>query len=278
MPAVAGLPNNNAIAASAVDFTEYTYENLEYIVDEDETIIITDCDESATEVVIPAEIDGLSVTSIGDMAFYGCSRLTDITIPDSITSIGDSAFYDCLRLTDITIPDSVTSIEKSVFYNCSGLVEINIPDSVISIGDYAFSGCSNLADITIPDNVTSICCFSGCTSLTSITIPDSVTSIGSAAFVDCSNLKDVTILNPNCEIHGSSSTICNYYSENGYCYFNGTIHGYENSTAQAYAEKYGYKFEPLGDAPATADGDANGDGRIDVFDLCLLKQMLIQKK
>ena len=60
-----------------------------------------------------------SVTSIGKWAFYRCSGLTSVTIPNSVTSIGDEAFSDCSYLTSITIPNSVTSIGNGAFYECS---------------------------------------------------------------------------------------------------------------------------------------------------------------
>ena len=136
-------------------------------------------------------------TSIGDYAFYNCSGLTNVTIPDSVTNIGHKAFNGCSRLTSLTIPDSLTSIGDSAFYNCSSLTSITIPDSVTSIGDKAFYNCSGLTCIAIPDGVTSIgdSTFHGCGGLTSIIIPDSVTSIGSSAFCNCSSLTSITIPN-----------------------------------------------------------------------------------
>ena len=133
-----------------------------------------------------------SVTSIGSWAFYDCTSLTSITIPQ-ITSIGDYAFYYCRSLTSITIPNSVTSIGSSAFTYCSGLTSITIPNSVTTIGDRAFYYCSSLTSVTIGNSVTSIGdkAFYGCSSLTSITIPNSVTSIGSAAFSGCSGLTSI---------------------------------------------------------------------------------------
>ena len=103
--------------------------------------------------VIPT--DG-SVTSIGNAAFYNCSGLTSITIPDSVTSIGNAAFYNCSGLTSVTIGNSVTSIGYSAFSGCSGLTSVVIPNSVTSIGGYAFEDCSGLTSITIGNGVTSI--------------------------------------------------------------------------------------------------------------------------
>ena len=138
-----------------------------------------------------------SVTSIGDRAFYGHSRLTSVTIPNSVTSIGKSAFEGCSGLTSVTIGNSVTSIGEEAFYDCSGLTSVTIGNSVKFIGYAAFQYCSRLTSVTIPNSVTSIGedAFCDCSGLTSVTIGNSVKFIGQEAFCCCSGLTSVTIPN-----------------------------------------------------------------------------------
>ena len=121
-------------------------------------------------VIIPEKINDINVVSISDSAFYDCTSLTSVTIPDSVTSIGDWAFAYCSSLTSVTIGDSVTSIGDSAFQCCTNLTSITIGDSVTSIGSSAFYYCSSLTSVTIGDSVTSIGdnAFSRCTSLTTI--------------------------------------------------------------------------------------------------------------
>lgn len=135
-----------------------------------------------------------SVTSINEKAFYGCSALISITIPNSVTSIGNGAFLGCSGLISVRIGNSVTSIGQGAFSECSNLTSLTIPNSVTYIGPVAFAR-SGLTSITIPDKITTIeyQTFAGCSNLTSVTIPNSVTSIGSYAFNDCKNLKAVDI-------------------------------------------------------------------------------------
>jgi hypothetical protein len=70
-------------------------------------------------------------------AFYGCTGLTTITIPNSVTSIGESAFYGCTGLTTITIPNSVTSIEAGAFSGCTRLTSISSSPALATDLKYA---------------------------------------------------------------------------------------------------------------------------------------------
>ena len=179
-------------------------------------------------------------------AFYNCSKLTSVAIPESVTSIGEYAFYNCNSLTSVSIPESVTNIGEYTFYNCRGLTSVTIPNSVTSIGNSAFLSCSKLTEInvesansaytsengvlfnkdkttivcypigktettyTIPESVTNIgeYTFYNCSNLTSITIPNSVTSIGDNAFSGCSGLTSVTIPNSVTSIGDSAFEGC----------------------------------------------------------------------
>ena len=103
---------------------------------------------SAVEVIIPSkDANGNSVTSIGGEAFFDCSQLTRVTIPDSVTSIGELAFSGCYGLTSVTMPDSVTSIGVGAFGRCSGLTSVTIGNNVEEIGSDAFYGCTSVNDV-----------------------------------------------------------------------------------------------------------------------------------
>ena len=138
---------------------------------------------------------GNKITLIGSFSFSKCSDLTSVAIPDSVTRIESGAFSYCSSLASITIPDSVTSIGDHAFWDCSSLTSVTIPNSLEIISSYAFGWCENLKTVTIPDTVTRIDAgaFFVCDSLMSVTIPDSVTTIGNNAFNNCRNLMSVTL-------------------------------------------------------------------------------------
>ncbi len=207
-----------ACAETGTKYGDYLY----YTINGDKTAVtITDCSVFATEIEIPAEINGLPVTSIGKKAFLYCPHLTSITIPNSVTSIGNFAFSECTGLTSIIIGNSVKSIGEYAFSDCNSLTSIIIPDSVTNIDSSAFFNTEYYkdstnwengvlyignhlikadsdtisSDYTIKDGTKTIACgaFEGCDGLESVIIGDSVTSIGQNAFSWNESLKSVTI-------------------------------------------------------------------------------------
>ena len=176
-----------------------------------------------TDITSFAEFVNFSgISLLADSTFYGCSSLTEITLPAGVTSIGNHAFNGCKLLARVLNLENtkVTKIGNGVFNGCATLAEVSLPASLTSIGPYAFQGCSSLirvvnfentqltsiydrafevcsslAEITLPAGVTSIgnYAFNGCTSLAGITLPASLTSIGDYAFRNCTSLAGITL-------------------------------------------------------------------------------------
>lgn len=124
-----------------------------------------------------------TVTSIGDGAFYNCSRLASVFIPNSVNSIGNLAFSKCGNLLSMTIPNSVTKIGESAFVDCSSLSFVNLGNSVAEIANSTFENC-NLASVVLPPSVEAVgkSAFAGNSGLNSIAMGCNVESIGDNAF------------------------------------------------------------------------------------------------
>ena len=173
-----------------INFTNYTSNPLSYA----HHLMLNGTE--IKDLVIPN-----SVSSIGILAFYGCTGLTSVTIPTSVTTIGNYAYGNCSGLTSVTIGNSVTSIGDYAFSGCSGLTSVTINSDVILSKSYSSNSSlknifgSQVEEYIIGDNVTAIGynAFYGCKGLTSVIIGNSVTTIGSSAFSGCSGLTSVTI-------------------------------------------------------------------------------------
>ena len=185
-----------AQAEESKTYGDFTYEEAK------DGITITKYKGDKKKVVIPDKINGTEVISIGDSAFWNCSSLTSITIPEGVTSIGDFAFDLCLNLTSITLPNSLTCI-GSYGFATTDLTSITIPENVRSIGCEAFFSCDKLKKVVLPEGITRISSktFAMCSNLTDITIPDSVTSIDEGAFCGCDKLDSIVIPDSVIEIY-----------------------------------------------------------------------------
>ena len=171
---------------------------LKYQVKEDGTCTILGlADESVTELVIPAQIDGYTVSEIGQSAFRECGELTSVTFGEGseLKTIGSYAFYQCDSLESIAIPDSVTSIGSyafaGLFMTLSNLT-FGQESRLESIGAYAFYKCDSLTQISIPSSVTYIggCAFKDCYDLATIVLPETAIEIESEAFANTACLNN----------------------------------------------------------------------------------------
>ena len=171
-----------------------TQDGFEYLI-EGELVTVTGYTGSATELEIPAEIEGLPVTKIGDYAFLGKTAITSIKIPDSVSEIGVGAFYMCTKLAEIDLGQGVETIGDDAFNSCKSLLSLTLPDSARSIGNWAFKYCEGLKTVDLGNGLETIGneAFYDCMALTEITVPDSVTSIGNWAFDFCETLKTVNL-------------------------------------------------------------------------------------
>ena len=92
-------------------------------------------------------------SSIGDYAFWGCSKLKEANIvyPKSVKTIGEGAFRDCTSLEGYTIPDHITSVGNSAFMNCKMMKSVVVKPSVVSIGNFAFNGCIAMTGVVFEE-------------------------------------------------------------------------------------------------------------------------------
>lgn len=161
-----------------------------------------------TAVSIESEIGGDSVTAIGEKAFYNCSSLVSVSLPNSIESIETRAFEECSSLSSVVLPDSIRSIGENAFSGCV-LTSITIPNSLTDLGKGAFSE-NKIEKVTIPGNIKNLGtdCFYGNSSLTDVEIQNGVTTISEYCFARCTNLKNVSIPNTVVSIESKAFYEC----------------------------------------------------------------------
>lgn len=212
------VPVGSEGPAPAYDF-EYNIE--------DGGVVITGYHGDDECVVIPAEIDGLPVRTIGLMAFTSLD-ISGVIIPDSVTTIEFFSFFECCSLEYVSIPSSVENIvgnficcekldnfcvdERNLNYTAvdgvifskdkktlaavpGGRTSYEIPDGTETVGAFAFEGCELLESVTIPDSVTTIGyeAFAGCSALERINIPRNVADIEQPGFASCEKLTAITV-------------------------------------------------------------------------------------
>ncbi len=200
-------------------------------------------------------------------SFTGCREMTGITIPDTVTSLQYYAFQGCTSLEKIELPDTLINVysnafEDTAYYNN----EENYENNVLYIGKYLIGANDNVnGDITVKDGTKviannalrgmhkvksvklpdtleyiGISAFYSC-DLTEVVLPESVSFVGFSAFCGCESLKKITILNPQAEL--DDFTVGGGWPDG---FIKAVIHGYDGSTAEAYAKEHNMEFVSLG--------------------------------
>lgn len=187
---------------------DVTYENdvYEYVIREN-GIKITRCKDTKSElIVIPSEINGIPVVSVG--GFGGNTRnVKNIIIPEGVIEITDMAFYYCDTLEKVSLPSTLTKIGKSAFYNCDSLTELHIPQNVCSLGEEgSFRNCFSLPAITVDEDnkwfssldgvlynkdKTNLILYPAGKQDEKYTVPNNVKIISGHAFYNCDYLKEL---------------------------------------------------------------------------------------
>jgi len=232
--------DTEAVATTATGNSPIAKTDFEYSVNNDGSLMITKYIGTEKNIVIPSEIDGMSVTKIGEHAFTGCDGVESVTVPPTVNGINKKAFFNAAGLKNINVSEenaTFMSIDGVLFRKektkllCypMGRTEDNyeIPSGVVEIGEDAFENVTSLKNVEFSRDVKEIAAhaFVDCASLESVTLYRSVTSIEDDAFVGCSE--------------------------------NFSIRGYKGSFAEEYALGNGLKFVPF--STVVIEGDRAPD-------------------
>ena len=280
------IPNTDATDNSA-----FTYVN------HGDSIEITGFDNSVSDVVIPSEIEGLPVTAISVGAFY-LSAITSIEIPDTVTSIGEMAFLGCTSLKSVKLSTGVAKIDKNAFGSCSALQEIQVAKdnpNFSSLNGVLYSkkqdtlviypAAKTDAAYTIPSGVTSVAmyAFSENPYLETLTIPNSLIKVGDSAFYNCKNLRAVSYNGTEEEWNQITIGLLNEKLTGATIQYQERIIGDVNADGAFTVSDVVLLQKWLLSVPDTqlADwkaADFNGDQTLNVFDLCQMRYNLLKQE
>ena len=280
------IPNTDATDNSA-----FTYVN------HGDSIEITGFDNSVSDVVIPSEIEGLPVTAISVGAFY-LSTITSIEVPDSVTSIGEMAFWGCTSLKSVKLSTGVAKIDKNAFGSCSALQEIQVAKdnpNFSSLNGVLYSKKQDTlviypaakadAAYIIPSGVTSVAmyAFSENPYLETLTIPNSLIKVGDSAFYNCKNLRAVSYNGTEEEWNQITIGLLNEKLTGATIQYQERIIGDVNADGAFTISDVVLLQKWLLSVPDTqlADwkaADFNGDQTLNVFDLCQMRYNLLKQE
>lgn len=254
------------------------------------------------KVVIP---DG--VTDIGYAAFAFCSSLSEVSVPDTVKKVSAESFHGTPWLASVQkendfvvvgdgilisytgeeekpeLPEDIKAIGREAFSGLKKIRSAVIPAGVRYIHEYAFTDCPELTEITMGPAVEELGDFAvwNC-GLKKITLPKSIARIGIASIGFAGNSSGIAAVDKEFTITGYESTISEWYANKNQIKFekyedrydiNGdcSVNGYDVSDVKAMV----FSDVNIDDVPVLAEGDLNGDGILDVFDLMRVKKKVL---
>lgn len=288
---------NYVYYAYTIPNTDATDNSAFAYVNHGDSIEITGFDNSVSDVVIPSEIEGLPVTAISVGAFY-LSTITSIEVPDSVTSIGEMAFLGCTSLKSVKLSTGVAKIDKNAFGSCSALQEIQVAKdnpNFSSLNGVLYSkkqdtliiypAAKTDAAYIIPSGVTSVAmyAFSENPYLETLTIPNSLIKVGDSAFYNCKNLRAVSYNGTEEEWNQITIGLLNEKLTGATIQYQERIIGDVNADGAFTISDVVLLQKWLLSVPDTqlADwkaADFNGDQTLNVFDLCQMRYNLLKQE
>lgn len=153
------------------------------------------------DMLVPTEINGLSIIGIGENAFKSCLGLKRLIIPEGIEYILDGAFSGCSNLVEVTFPTTLIKLGNATArwgmgaFQGTKIKKVNLPNGLRQIGHCAFQYCRELTQVELPDDLRVIGygAFEDCSQLLAITLSEGLQSIEDEAFKGCKGLKELTI-------------------------------------------------------------------------------------
>lgn len=189
-----------SVVMMAADFEE---DGVSYgiLSSEDHTVeVVNNNSAYVGDLVIPARVqhDGVmyTVVALHFQAFFKCTELYSVSIPETVEDMGEYSFTQCTSLQEVLLPSNAVSIPNGMFWGCSSLKSITLPEGITQIGEYAFSNCSVLEEINMPAGIDNIgkAAFMG-TALKEFTLPDKVVDLSPFVLALTTRLEKVTLHN-----------------------------------------------------------------------------------
>lgn len=217
------------------------------------------------------EIRSLSLpeglTSIGDLAFYGCEELTVVNIPDTVTSIGKYAFAGCTGMTMLDLGSGLQTVEENAFSDCVSLAALQLPEGIRSIGTKAFYRCESIPALTVPEGVEhlGVSAFAYCKNLVSAKVEARIQVIPEWLFYGCHRLVSVTLPDELEQISEYSFRGCQQLTT---VYYNGTaadrqeLLGWIGTDVPGFSGTGHITGDPPPDSWISGTTQDNGDGTV----------------